>query len=199
MYQANLSAYDDLTEIYEGHATGNFTPLDVEVDMAVTISILAIVGLRDTDQDGDIDSTDLYLEFTAQSDGTYLIGGDGIQEFFDYNPGGGQSPMASYDTTGAPYFNALLAWSEDLLTSGRQVIVSLLLRIDPELDIEEINELIDDILDTIQKYYVNTGSAGNTGIGDNDEDGNIDDEHWGDPNGNRDNDGYLWEDATCEY
>jgi hypothetical protein len=195
IYRANQSAYVDLKEIYDGNAVGSFTPLDIEVDLAVTTSILAIIGLRDTDRDGDIDEDDLYLNIVRKTGGEFVIEG-GITQFFDYNPGGGEVLCAPNQLTGAIYFNALLTWADSMITQSSDVITNLLLRLNPELDIETIRELLNTLQDLIRKYYVNTGIEGNPGIGDNDHDGTEDEEVWGDfDNGNRDDDEYLWEDS----
>jgi tetratricopeptide (TPR) repeat protein len=197
LYQANMEAYNDLLEIYEGRATGNFNADDISVDLLVALSVTGLTGLRDTDRDGDIDDNDLYFSINSLANGQYSFGG--INQFFNYNPGGAGA-VANFDTTGAHYFNVLLAWAQDILTNHRTELIDILLRINPELDVDEINNLLDDIVDTIMKYYVNTGGTGNPGIGDNDHDGVVDEEHWGDTtNPNRDNDDYDWEDATCIY
>jgi len=197
LYQANLTAYNDLLKIMDGDALGNFNSEDISVDFLVAMSVTGLVGLRDTDQDGDIDDGDLYLEIVSLGNGDYAV--TGVDQFFDYDPDGGEIP-AGYDTTGAHYFNALLLWVDDILTNHRQAVLDFLVQLDPELDFDEVNELLDNVVDFIRMYYVNTGGTGNPGIGNNDDDGETDEEHWGDRiNYNRDNDEHVWEDATCIY
>ncbi len=197
IYQANTVVVNDLQAIYQGQSTGRFSADDVDVDLAVATAIVGIVGLRDTDRDGDIDENDIYMDIVTQSDGTFLF--RDVSQFFDYSPGAGENP-AGYDSTGAEYFNGLLQWTANTLINSRELINNILQRIDPELNLDEVNELIDNIVETINKYYINTGTPSNPGIGDNDNDGYTDEEHWGDiTNGDRDGDGYYWEDSTIDY
>ncbi|MCP4631466.1 MAG: hypothetical protein GY855_00960 [candidate division Zixibacteria bacterium] len=196
LYQANLTAYNDLLKIMDNEATGNFNSKDIAVDFLVAMSVTGIVGMRDTDRDGDVDTTDIYLEIIAIDDGVYFIAG--IDSFFNYNPG--EATMAPYPNTGAIYFNALLAWVDDLFTFHLDEVIDILEDSNPEIDFDEVRYLIDDFLEVMRKYYVNTGIDGNRGEINNDGDGDTDEEHWGDrDNGDRDNDFYYWEDSTCDY
>ncbi|MBD3232353.1 MAG: hypothetical protein GF315_01370 [candidate division Zixibacteria bacterium] len=217
LYQTNLTVIDDLTEIYEGNATGSFGPDDVEVDLLVSTSVVAMVGFLDTDRDGDIDEDDLSIEISSIEDGTYEF--QSIEDFFDYDPGGDgmAKPSANPDTMGAHHFNELLLWAEGKLVNSRNLIVSLLQRMDSELDIDEIDGLLINFRKTIIKYYVNTGGEGNPGDvrrqirltesgmieeigtpGDNDNQGGKDDEVWGAPESQADSDGdgLKWEDSV---
>ncbi|PJA26995.1 MAG: hypothetical protein CO189_08340 [candidate division Zixibacteria bacterium CG_4_9_14_3_um_filter_46_8] len=197
IYQANMGAMADLAEIYEGRATGGFNSRDIQIDYAVAMSIVAIVGLRDTDQDGDIDSTDIYLTIDANPNGTYSL--EGLQQFFDYNPDTSLA-KSGFDPTGARFFNTLITWVDDLLTNSRALIANIIADLNPELDMQEINQLLNDFQVTMRMYYVDTGDASNPGIGDNDHDGTVNEEHWGDTiNSDLDGDGFKWEDSTVEY
>ncbi len=216
LYQTNLTVIEDLTAIYEGDAAGNFGPFDVEVDLLVSTSVVAMVGFLDTDRDGDIDEDDLSIEISSIEDGTYEF--QSIEDFFDYDPGGDglAKPSANPDTMGAHHFNELLQWAEGKLINSRNLIISLLQRMDSELDIDEIDRLLINFRKTIIKYYVNTGQGSpgdqrrqirltESGIieeigipGDNDNDDNKDDEVWGAPGGQADSDGdgFKWEDSA---
>jgi len=89
IYQANLGVREDLTWIISGQATGKFKRDDIVVDLAVATAVSAILGLRDTDQDGDIDEDDIILEIVPH-DGFYEI--RGLDQFLTggiFKPGSG--------------------------------------------------------------------------------------------------------------
>ncbi|MBD3170541.1 MAG: hypothetical protein GF307_13735 [candidate division Zixibacteria bacterium] len=199
LYRANRTAYIDLTEIFEGRATGSFSKRDVAADLLIALGAYSLSGMRDTDQNGAITADDIYLEIKEAQDGSYYI--LGLDEFFDYNPDSIYSAATRFDTIGAHYFNVVLEWGEMILTNNRQLCIDIVREFDPTMEIDEIEELLEEVLGLINKYYVNTGGAGNPGEGDGDNDGNSDDEHWGsyEMAGNRDGDDLIWEDATCVY
>lgn len=199
LYRANRTAYIDLTEIFEGRATGNFGKRDVAADLLIALGAYSLSGMRDTDQNGSITTEDIYLEIKEAQDGSYYI--LGLDEFFDYNPDSITSTTAGFDTIGAHYFNVVLEWGEMILTNNRQLCIDIVREFDPTMEINEIEELLEEVLGLINKYYVNTGGTGNPGVGDGDNDGNSDDEYWGsyEMAGNRDGDDFIWEDATCVY
>ena len=161
IYRANLGVREDLTWIIDGRATGKFKPDDIVVDLAVATTLCAILGLRDTDQDGEIDEEDIILEIIPYGDIYEILR---LYEFLTgglYKPGGGPPDPEQ--------INVLIDFVLNLIEEARPLVHHIIDRIEPGLNFEEIENLIDDIEATVKMYYYNDGL-------DNDGDGQIDEE-----------------------
>ncbi|MFQ5870298.1 MAG: hypothetical protein ACE5JC_10390 [Candidatus Zixiibacteriota bacterium] len=161
IYRANLGVREDLTWIIDGRATGKFKPDDIVVDLAVATTLCAILGLRDTDQDGDVDEEDIILEIIPYEEIYEILR---LYEFLTgglYKPGDGPPNPER--------INVLIDFVLNLIEEARPLVHHIIERIKPELNFEEIENLIDDIEATVQMYYYDDGL-------DNDSDGQIDEE-----------------------
>jgi len=177
IYRANLGVREDLTWIIDGRATGKFKPDDIVVDLAVATTLCAILGLRDTDQDGDVDDEDIILEIIPYEEIYEILR---LYEFLTgglYKPGDGpQNPER---------INVLIDFVLDLIEEARPLVHHIIDRIKPGLNFEEIENLIDDIEAAVQMYYYddNIDNDGNNGADeeildgiDNDGDGLTDED-----------------------
>lgn len=161
IYRANLGVREDLTWIIDGRATGKFKPDDIVVDLAVATTLCAILGLRDTDQDGEIDEEDIILEIIPYGDIYEILR---LYQFLTgglYKPGGGPPNPEQ--------INVLIDFVLNLIEEARPLVHHIIDRIKPGLNFEEIENLIDDIERTVKMYYYDDGL-------DNDGDGQIDEE-----------------------
>jgi len=173
IYRANLGVREDLTWIIDGRATGKFKPDDIVVDLAVATTLCAILGLRDTDQDGEIDEEDIILEIIPYGEIYEILR---LYEFLTggiYKPGGGPPNPEQ--------INVLIDFVLNLIEEARPMVHHIIDRIKPGLNFEEIENLIDDIEATVQMYYYNDGED-NDGDGEEDEEAlnGINDDPWND-------------------
>ncbi len=177
IYRANLGVREDLTWIIDGRATGKFKPDDIVVDLAVATTLCAILGLRDTDQDGEIDEEDIILEIIPHEEIYEILR---LYQFLTgglYKPGDGPPNPEQ--------INVLIDFVLDLIEEARPMVHHIIDRIKPGLNFEEIENLIDDIERTVQMYYYddNIDNDGNNGADeetldgiDNDGDGLTDED-----------------------
>lgn len=161
IYRANLGVREDLTWIYDGRATEKFKPDDIVVDLAVATTLCAILGLRDTDQDGEIDEEDIILEIIPYGDIYEIL------RLYKFLTGGLYKPGDGPPNPGR--INVLIDFVLNLIEEARPLVHHIIDRIEPGLDFEEIENLIDDIERTVKMYYYNDGL-------DNDDDGEVDEE-----------------------
>jgi hypothetical protein len=177
IYRANLGVREDLTWIIDGRTTGKFKPDDIVVDLAVATTLCAILGLRDTDQNGEIDEEDIILEIIPYGDIYEIL------RLYQFLTGGiykpGEGPL------NPERINVLIDFVLDLIEEARPMVHYIIERIQPELNFEEIENLIDDIEATVQMYYYDDGedNDGNNGADeetldgiDNDGDGLTDED-----------------------
>ncbi len=150
IYRANLGVRQDLTWVFDGRASGQFKRDDIVVDLSIATLLSAILGLRDSDQDGDIDGDDILLQIIPHDGGYEILG---LDDFRD-------SPEA---------INAMIDFVVDLSEESSELIEDVLSGVGSELDFGEIDNLNDDLDDTVEKYRYNDGV-------DNDQDGQIDEE-----------------------
>lgn len=157
IYQANLGVREDLNWIMDGRATGKFKPDDVVVDLAVATTLCAILGLRDTDQNAKIDGDDIILDIIPYEEIYEIL------RLYEFLTGGLYKPG-----DGPPHperINALIDFVVDLIEEARPLVHHIIDMIEPELNFEEIENLIDDIEATVQMYYYDDGedNDGNNG------------------------------------
>jgi hypothetical protein len=161
IYQANIGVREDLIWIIDRRATGRFKPDDIVVDLSVATILTTILGLRDTDQDGDIDGDDILLQIVPNNGG-YKI--EGLDQLAD-NP---------------ESINDIIDFVVDLTEDNGQLIEYIMRDIDPELDFEEIEKLNQDIVDTAElyRYDDDIDNDGNNGADEETLDG-VDNDHDG--------------------
>lgn len=161
IYQANLGVREDLTWIIDGRATGTFKRDDIVVDLSVATLLCAILGLRDTDQDRDIDGDDILLQIVPHNGG-YEI--EGLDQLAD-NP---------------ESINDIIDFVVELTEDNEQLIEYIMRDIDPELNFEEIEKLNEDIVNTAElyRYDDDIDNDGNNGADEETLDG-IDNDHDG--------------------
>lgn len=186
LYQVNETIINDLTPISDGEVTGEFTPKDINADLAIALTARGILSFRDTNSDGAITNSDVSLDF-----GFAGLGGFGKAAGVSSDCG---NPIVVRNLnllTGSDInmmIDRVTAW----LTRSRGLIATIFSGSEG-LDVESLNNLINDILCSTDYYYVNTGIAGNPGFGDNDHDGTIDEERLN--NIDDDGDGLFDEDS----
>lgn len=174
LYRAAYTISKDLTPIRKGLTHGSFDSSSVALDLAIANTLYAILVLRDTNQDLEIKSPpDLFFDLNV-IDG---VGGFGYSiDNLDDTIDGSQDNAES--------FNDII----ELLAKGdgneksiiEQILENLeqsgLLGDDTTIDLEALTEGITKLGDKVKFYFINTGVAGNAGIGDNDGDGSTDEE-----------------------
>lgn len=158
IYRVNRVVLENLVPIHDGQADlGSFAETDVRLDLAVAYVLSGILRMRDTNGDGVIDEDDLSPEELG------LQGGGGDPFSFD-----------GLDRIPPEDLNDMLDDLLDLLSDGGDLLLEDLG--DHGVDTDELNDLIDDLGGDLSMYYVNTGTPGNPGEGDNDGDGVADEE-----------------------
>ena len=173
IYRANLGVREDLTWIIDGRATGKFKPDDIVVDLAVATTLCAILGLRDTDQDGEIDEEDIILEIIPYEEIYEIL------RLYEFLTGG--LYKAGDGPPNPEQINVLIDFVLNLIEEARPLVHHIIDRIKPGLNFEEIENLIDDIEAAVQMYYYNDG-LDNDGDGQHDEEtlNGINDDPWND-------------------
>lgn len=166
IYQANIGVREDLMWIIDRRATGRFKPDDIVVDLSVATILTTLLGLRDTDQDGDIDNDDVLLQIVPHNGG-YEI--EGLDQLAD-NP---------------ESINDIIDFVIELTEDNVRLIEYIMRDIDPELNFEEIEKLNEDIVNTAElyRYDDDEDNDGNNGADeetldgiDNDQDGLTDED-----------------------
>jgi hypothetical protein len=158
IYQVNHVVLGSLEPVHDGWADlGRYRLTDVRLDLAVAYMLSGILRIRDTNGDGVIDENDLSPEDLG-------LNGGGDEDFsFD-----------GLDSIPPEDLNDMLDDLVDLLTDGGDLLLEDLG--DHGVDTDELNDLIDQLGGDLAMYYVNTGTPGNPGEGDNDGDGVSDEE-----------------------
>ncbi|MAF26404.1 MAG: hypothetical protein CME07_00880 [Gemmatimonadetes bacterium] len=157
VYRVNRVVLDDLGPIHDGMTTdGTMGAGDVGVDLAVAFTLRGILRLRDTNADGFIDAFDIPIEDFA------LAGDDG-----DFS-------LDGLENLPPEDLNSMIDDVDALLEDGGDLLTDIL--DGTGVDVEDLDGLIDDLGGDLSAYYINTGVPGNSGEGDNDGDGLIDEE-----------------------
>jgi len=168
LYQVNETIIKDLTPISNGSITGEFTPGDINLDLTIAMTARAILSFRDTNGDGAINSQDINLSFNFLNLGN--LPKAMINTSDECNP----IVVRGLDALTGHQINSLIHRVTLLLTRSGGLIVSYFG--DQGINVQALQNLIDDVLCSAPYYYVNTGIQNNPGIGDNDQDGQIDEE-----------------------
>jgi len=208
-YQGNLEATKYLRKIWLGQSNGIMSKDDIALDYTVSNMMSGVLGLRDTNRDGEITNNDFQLNLSlvknatpAGDDGFDLSGGsfiddagdvimfDGLEVFLgDWQP---VVPKVASMAAGKRGYtpddiNALLAFVMSVLDDGADAIVYLIeQQTGSSFDPDESEDYIAEIGSIINYYWYNDGI-------DNDGDGRIDEETI---NGaDDDGDGFIDEDS----
>ena len=182
LYYTTARILARLQPIVDGRTTGSFDAEGVSLEAAVARMVNSLLTLKDTNKDGAIDSQD--FDFVLVKDGD------------DY-----EFELTSVDTPekGNQFNDVLNDFTEGNSSLLNQVLNDLdrsgLLNNlgDTSIDLATLESEIEKLGIDLKEYFVNTGTPGNLGEGDNDNDGSIDEEIL---NGiDDDNDGKVDEDA----
>jgi len=155
-----------LQPIIDGRTTGNFTVEDVSLEAGLARTLKGLLSLRDTNKDGNIDGSDLNLSLVKTDDGFQLDLKTAIQ-----TPQNGDDLNAVVSDFCEGDQSTIKQIIEDLKASGLLDALG-----DTSIDLSTLEEEIDNLGLDLLEYFVNTGTPGNKGIGDNDNDGRIDEE-----------------------
>ena len=166
LYQTTARILELLQPIIDGLTTGSFDAEAVSLETAVARTVNSILSLKDTNTDGTIDSNDFDL----------VLVNDGGDYKFDL--------VASIDNAakGDQFNNVLSAFSEGNDSLIEQILEDLersgLLENlgDTSIDLDTLKEEVEKLGVDLNEYFINTGTPGNLGIGDNDNDGSVDEE-----------------------
>jgi len=155
VYRVNAIVLDALEPIRVGRTEGPFSDANVDLDLAVAYTLRGILRLRDTNGDGVIDAADASLDDYGLDDaGGFAL--DGLE------------------TIPAEALNDMITELNALLRSSRDLLLGVLG--DSGVDVDALSALIDSLGGDLSAFYVNTGTPGNPGTGDNDHDGITDEE-----------------------
>jgi hypothetical protein len=188
-YRANMEVKSNLTRIWRGDTEGILSRDDVALGYSVSSLLTAVLGIRDTNRDGIIDSSDflITLSFITQlgqsaADGYEIDGGefvddqgqlqsfDGLSVFLGdwgaakYAVGQGKTKYEPDDIN--PYLSFIIS----VMGDGVEGVIELLQNMggttfDPEL----IRENFDEVASVINYYWYDDNE-------DNDGDGVVDEE-----------------------
>ena len=184
LYQTNRTVREDLLRIINGDATGLIDSTDVLLDYAMSTTISGILGLRDTNQDGEIDENDIVLTINFTEDLTGLDTNEAFQIFGGIDP---ENPDVSLEGLTAflpdiqtlkaakknltpADLNKLLAYILTLLLDSNDTIMIFIEKLlESEFDTDELKTYIRDAVKMVNFYWYNDGR-------DNDRDGRTDEE-----------------------
>ena len=166
LLQTMAKILNRLQPIIDGRTRGNFNRENVSLEAGVARTIKGILSLRDTNRDGIIDGNDLNFDLISldgnfQFDLTTAVstpqnGDDFNTVVGDFCEGEGSIATQIID---------------DLRASGLLDELG-----DTSIDLAELEKEINNLGTDLCKYFINTGTSGNRGEGDNDGDGRIDEE-----------------------
>ena len=184
LYQANRIVRKDLLHIINGEATGLIDSTDVLLDFAMSTTISGILGLRDTNQDGEIDEADIVLNISFVDTLQGLDSNEAFQIFGGIDPENPEVSLAGLTaflpslptakTTRAVLtpndLNNLLSYILTLLLDSNDTIMIFIEKlIESELDTDELKTYIREAVRMANFYWYNDNH-------DNDRDGRIDEE-----------------------
>ena len=152
LYQVNNVIINDLSPIADSTITGKFTAKDINLDMTIATTVSGILSFKDTNNDGAINAQDVDLSVLFNNNGDIQI--DDLQQLAE-NPGD---------------LNGMIDNVDSLIANAGDLIGNLLGDSASGFDSSQLDSLIADISATARFYYVNSGEAGNPGMGDNDGD-----------------------------
>jgi len=159
LYVTNNTIIQDLRPISKGLITGRYTKEDVDLDLTIATTASGILGLKDTNNDGQINADDIVLNALFDESGNFEL--ESLEEL-----------AADPDN-----LNGLITKADTLIEFAGELLVDVLGdTTDVGFDTETMDEMIEEITSNLGLYYINTGVAGNPGEGDNDGDGLIDEE-----------------------
>jgi hypothetical protein len=195
LYQAMLTIRRDLKPIYENdpNLTGNFKRLDIDLDYGLAGGFVGILYFRDANADDKITDDDPDLGVRYEESGET---GFAINNLVGYFESFGTPKIASpMDTVPIPQaaidaLDSLLSRIIVIIDESRDIIVEVLTRNSSDLDVDEINQVLDDVVILLNKYYIQIGV-------DNDGDGFIDEEVI--DGCDNDHDGLIDEDSDGTY
>lgn len=156
IYVTNIVIFNDLKPIFDGKTTGSISPDDISLDIFIANTVKGILRIADTDGNGRIENPgDIQLNFLSTDDGF------AFDESF-------------LDSLGPEDLNNLIENVGDILDGNSDFVEEFFG--ESSIDTSAIDSLMDEIIGSMEFYFVNTGVPGNPGIGDNDGDGVADDE-----------------------
>lgn len=191
-YQGNLEATQYLRKIWLGEVNGILVKDDIALDYSVSNMMSGVLGLRDTNRDGNINNDDFQINLkfldnagTTDKDGYNLNGGtfiddegmpqqfNGLEVFLgDWTPSAAKiaASTAGKSGYGPDDINPLIAFIMDVFDEGAEAISFIIEReTGTSFDPDEIQQYLDEIAVIINFYWYNDGI-------DNDGDGVADEE-----------------------
>ncbi|MDP7235341.1 MAG: hypothetical protein QGI34_01245 [Candidatus Latescibacteria bacterium] len=155
-----------LQPIIDGRTTGGFTAEVVSLDSGLARTLKGFLSLRDTNKDGNIDDSDLNLGLVKTDLGFELD-----LETAILTPDNGDDLNAVISDFCEGDQSTVKQIIEDLKASGLLDALG-----DTSIDLSMLETELENLGAALCEYFVNTGTPGNKGIGDNDNDGRIDEE-----------------------
>ena len=153
LYVTNIVIFNDLSPIFDSTivTTGSIERDDITLDIFIANTVKGILRIADTNGDERINDKDInFSMFTTGS-------------------GGFEFDSSFVDSLGPEDLNNLIASVSSIIEGGSDIFGDLLGG-ETSIDTSAIDSLMDDITSSLEWYYVNTGVAGNPGIGNNDAD-----------------------------
>ena len=153
LYKTNIIIFNDLSPIFDSTivTTGSIERDDITLDIFIANTVKGILRIADTNGDGEI-KVPPDIDFSMFSTGS----------------GGFEFDSSFVDSLGPEDLNNLIASVAGIIEGGSDIFGDLLG--ETSIDTSAIDSLMDDITSSLEWYYVNTGVAGNPGIGNNDAD-----------------------------
>ncbi len=206
-YHANMDVRAIISKIWEEKTNGLLEKDDIALDYTISNMMSGVLGLRDTNRDGDINNNDFQINLSfiedlgsSSTDGFNFDGAmikdesgivvedmkfEGLTIFLGEWQGTAKAAAETYHYTPND-INQLLAFVLSLLDDGAESLTMFLGDVDSSFDIEDIEENMTEIASIINYYWYHDGV-------DNDNDGRVDEEMI---NGkDDDNDGLIDEDS----
>ena len=152
LYTTNITIFKDLKPIFDERTTGSIKKEDISLDIFIANTVRGIMRIADTNGDGTItDPEDFQLSFLSNDSGFAF---DDLSGFLD-NPDD---------------LNNLISNMGSILEGGGDLLGGFLG--ETPIDTSAIDSLLDDIIGSVEFYYVNTDTADtlNLGFGNNDGD-----------------------------
>jgi len=176
MYFTNIVIFKDLEPIFNGRTTGSVAPGDISLDIFIANTVKGILRIADTNNDLEITTADIQLNFLSTDDGF------AFDETF-------------LDDIDPDVLNDLIENVGEILDGNSDFAEEFFG--ESSIDTSAIDSLMDEIIGSMEFYYVNTFIEGNPAlgipdVGERDNPGNI-----GGPNNDGDNDGDGFADDEC--
>lgn len=180
IYQANIVIVRDLEPISKGLTHGAIDSSSIGLDISLANTIRGFLRLRDTNNDQVINAQDFFFDISR------VTGNDfSLQDLRSAIAPSNLTP-AEQQARAGDFNNLLRDLTQQEPGKSQSIVDQVLDNLEKSgllsnlegtsIDVNDLKKAITDLGNDVKKYFINNGTPGNPGIGDNDGDGRIDEE-----------------------